>query len=794
MPSVIGQSAAVARNAGLAGEAGYGLRRPERQLLTAATVLALLVLLALMAHSAVTGDRGGRAAHEPLALPGALTSAASISIGSSDHRFWVRRGGAALTSRGGAIGAAFTPSGATLSVASGTVSLALAGVGRDGRLLRVGASSPAAAANRVHYRHGPVGETYENGPFGLEQRFSVNRRPARGAGPLLLSLRVGGSLIARQDGRQITFGAGARESALRYGQLSAVDATGRRLPSVMRLRDGTLQLRIDDRGAHYPLAIDPFIQQGAKLTGGTGAFGSSVALSADGSTALIGSPCDGEGCVGAAFVFTRSGAVWTRQGEKLTGIEEKGAGEFGSSVALSSDGNTALVGGIEDNNKAGAAWVFTRSGSTWAPQGKKLTGEGGEAGDEFGWAVALSGDGNTAAVGGPKHKHPYGAAWMFTRSGGTWSPQEKIVGSFDPENGNFGSSIALSADGETLLIGGTLDEISEGAAWVFTRPEGKWIEQVELNGTGEVGSGWFGSSVALSSDGNTALVGGYRDNEGAGAAWVFTRAGTNWTQQGGKLVGGGEIGKGEFGTSVALSSDGATALIGAGEDSEETGAAWAFTRAGTTWTQQGGKLTGGGEEGNGEEGEPELNGKFGRSVALSADAATALIGGPEDGGVGAAWVFANGEPPPAPGSTGGPPPTPPASIVPTAHITAAQIAALLAGQLLPGGKNARIKALLKHGGFSVKVRALEAGSLTLAWYSPARGAKLAKRTRPKPVLVASAHHTFSGPAAATIKIKLTAAGRKLLRRARRVKLTGRGTFTPLGGPGVSAARAFVLKR
>jgi hypothetical protein len=145
--------------------------------------------------------------------------------------------------------------------------------------------------------------------------------------------------------------------------------------------------------------------------------------------------------------------------------------------------------------------------------------------------------------------------------------------------------------------------------------------------------------VALSSDGNTGLIGGELDNgdgadSGVGAAWVFTRSGATWTQQGAKLTGSGELGNGNFGSSVALSADGNTGLIGGFGDHNYVGAAWVFTRSGAMWTQQGAKLTGSGELGNG---------LFGASVALSADGNTGLIGGPVDNSyVGAAWVFVTG--------------------------------------------------------------------------------------------------------------------------------------------------------
>jgi len=393
------------------------------------------------------------------------------------------------------------------------------------------------------------------------------------------------------------------------------------------------------------------IQQGAKLAGGEeesgeGLFGRSVALSADGETALLGAPNDA-GRLGAAWVFTRSGTGWAPQGAKLTGGEEEsGEARFGRAVALSANGETALVGAPRDGGRSGAVWVFTRTGSTWTPQAK-LTGEG-ESGDSwFGRSVALSADGNTALVGGYVEHDNTGAVWVFTRSGSTWSQQgaKLLGGAEESAGGKFGWSVALSGDGETALIGAPGDGGKLGAAWVFTRSGSTWAQQgAKLTGGAEEGAdGRFGWSVALSADGETALIGANHDEGGAGAVWVFTRSGSTWAQQGAKLTGGGEQGKGEFGDSVALSEDGATALIGGHHDDGESGAAWVFTDSGSTWAQQGAKLTGGEEQGKGE---------FGWSVGLSGDGGTALIGGPGDAEkVGAAWVFATPAPVPAPGSS-----------------------------------------------------------------------------------------------------------------------------------------------
>jgi phosphodiesterase/alkaline phosphatase D-like protein len=398
-------------------------------------------------------------------------------------------------------------------------------------------------------------------------------------------------------------------------------------------------------------------QQGEKLTaksgeeiglgesaGGKGNFGYSVAISSEGNTALIGG-FGYKGQTGAAWVFTRSGTTWTQQGMKLTGGGETGSGEFGDSVALSSNGNTALIAGFRDNAATGAVWVFTRSGTTWSQQGAKLTASSGEetSGGEFGRSVALSSEGNTALIGEPGDSFGFssrhGGAWVFTRSGSTWTQQGPKLANPTGEigNGEVGTSVALSSEGTTALIGGPGDNGNAGAVWTFTRSGSTWTQQGEkLTAKEEIGEGQFGFSVALSSAGSTAVIGGPGDNTDVGAAWVFTRAGTTWSQLGEKLTAKEEIGAGQFGYGVALSSNGNMALIGGPADNTNIGAAWAFTHAGATWTQLGAKLTGSGEVGESE---------FGFSVALSSEGNTALIGGDSDNkDIGATWVFVNTAP------------------------------------------------------------------------------------------------------------------------------------------------------
>ncbi|SPF34236.1 exported hypothetical protein [Candidatus Sulfopaludibacter sp. SbA4] len=260
-------------------------------------------------------------------------------------------------------------------------------------------------------------------------------------------------------------------------------------------------------------------------------------------------------------------AQFTQQGDKLVGADASGTqppslGSLSSAAgagAISADGNTAVVGRpwdgfVTSGSAPGALLVFTRTNGAWTQQGPKLVVT--SDGNQFGFSVAISADGNTVIAGVPLDAFT-GAVVVFTRTNGAWSQQGgKLLPSdatIDP-HGNaveFGSSVALSADGNTALVGGPVDNDSRGAVWVFVRADGVWSQQGnKLVGTGaatsSLGVGAHqGGSVALSADGNTALVGGSADNfdlgthESTGAVWVFTRSNGVWSQQGNKLVGTG---------------------------------------------------------------------------------------------------------------------------------------------------------------------------------------------------------------------------------------------------------------
>ncbi len=302
-------------------------------------------------------------------------------------------------------------------------------------------------------------------------------------------------------------------------------------------------------------------------------FGYAVALSGDGNTALIGAYAKNVGSntyQGAAYVFVRSGTTWSQQTTpSLLASDGAGSDLFGWSVALSADGDTALIGASGKSSDKGAAYVFVRSGTTWSQQTTpSLLANNGAANDLFGASVALSADGNTALIGAYFKNSNKGAAYVFVRSGTVWSQQTtpSLLASDGAAGDRFGYAVALSADGTTALIGAYSKSSLKGAAYIFVRSGTTWSQQTTpslLASDGAAGDS-FGYAVALSADGNTALIGASGKNSYKGAAYVFVRSGTTWSQQTTpSLTASDGAANDFFGYAVALSADGNTALIGA---------------------------------------------------------------------------------------------------------------------------------------------------------------------------------------------------------------------------------------
>jgi hypothetical protein len=468
-----------------------------------------------------------------------------------------------------------------------------------------------------------------------------------------------------------------------------------------------------------------------------GHTGSSMAFSRDGNTMAIGSPYESGGSKGingdqndnsiygsgAVYVFTRRGDGWVQQAY----VKASNPGQsdhFGGNVALSADGNTMVVSayfeasaatGVNGNQnddsipQAGAVYVFTRAGANWSQQAYIKASNTGRApvannpadwgdGDQFGFSIALSADGNTLAVGAVSEDsrassinntqfqnddsaNTAGAVYVFTRTGSTWSQQAYIKASNADAGDVFGYSVALSADGNDLAAsafdergsGRGINPIPDnfgngvGAIHVFRRDAGAWRQAAYLKGSKMESTDQLGYSVAISDDGNTIAAGaGDEDcltsginppgcdndspprgqaNIWVGAAYVFVRNAGIWTEQA-FIKASNAAPYNSFGVKLALSGDGNTLAVTAYvEDSgdqgvhgpelrpyltvpvldawrdgknraDESGAAYYYTRTGTTWTQRAYVKASNAQRGD----------EFGSSVALSGDGKTMVVG------------------------------------------------------------------------------------------------------------------------------------------------------------------------
>ncbi len=540
-----------------------------------------------------------------------------------------------LRAGNGANGLAVRFSGAETIIDAGNgarTTLTVEGYGWGSEVKPAGAVTQVQAAGRRLDRHYGTGlsEWFLNIPEGLEQGFILVRRARTARGPLRIQLAGAGDWSVDGTGDRVRLSKGS--VTLDYAGLKAWDATGAVLTSRLRGSGAGIEIEIEDARAVYPLTVDPTWSQQAELSESDGALGASfgyyVALSSDGNTALVGA-YDKNSAIGAVYVFTRSGATWTQQRE-LTAADGVSGDNFGYCVALSSDGNTALMGADGMKSAQGAAYVFTRIGATWTQQ-QELTASDGGKNDNFGFSAALSSDGNTALVTSGKTQ---GAGYVFTRSGATWTQQQKLAPSDGGTSDLFGSSAALSGDGNTALVGADNKNSGQGAAYVFTRSGSTWTQQQELIASdgsgGQFGGDEFGNAVALSNDGNTAMVAALGKNSAQGAVYVLTRSGATWTQQRELTASDGAL-HDQFGRSVALSADGSTALVGAPVKNKSQGAAYVIIGSGATWTQQ--------QELTASDG--ASSDSFGYSVALSGDGNTALVGAfGKNQSRGAAYVFA----------------------------------------------------------------------------------------------------------------------------------------------------------
>ena len=357
-------------------------------------------------------------------------------------------------------------------------------------------------------------------------------------------------------------------------------------------------------------------------------LGSSVAV--EGDTAVIGAR---KNLGGAAYILTRTGFQWGMS-KKITASDSAASDDFGWATAVS--GDTAIIGASGEDDRgadSGSAYIFTRNGTGWIEQAK-LTASDGAAKHTFGWAAALSGD--TAIIGASGEDQRgagAGAAYIFTRTGTTWTEQAKLTATDAAAGDSFGNAVDMA--GDTAVIGAyqSEDQLADsGSAYVFTRTGTTWAQQRKLTASDGVAQAWLGASVSL--DAGAVLVGASGDDDlgaGSGSAYLFSRSGTSWSQSGKLTAPDGAPGSG-FGGAVSLLNGMAT--VGAsqhGAKATKIGSAYLFARSGTSWSLLH-KLT----SANATAGD-----SVGEAVALAPGLAFVGAPGDDDRGqdAGAAYIF-----------------------------------------------------------------------------------------------------------------------------------------------------------
>jgi len=314
-------------------------------------------------------------------------------------------------------------------------------------------------------------------------------------------------------------------------------------------------------------------------------LGSSIDISGD--YLVVGARGD-DSNKGAAYIYMRNGTNWTQQ-QKITASDGSGdvsgyvGDKLGESVSIS--GDYVIAGARFDNQYKGAAYIYVRSGTTWSQQ-QKLTASPTRANDRFGSSVSISGD--YAIVGNIEtgNTNDSGSAYIYVRSGMTWSQQQKITPSDGSGSDQFGAVVAISGDYAVIAAPGEdTGGIGAGAAYIFKRSGTMWSQQAKIQSSDIAAYDGFGNSVAISGD--YAFIGCRYDDDdgnGSGSVYIFKKdtGAETWTQHS-KLKASDASTNAEFGTSVSVSGD--YLISGAARENSYTGSAYIFQRSGTAWTE-----------------------------------------------------------------------------------------------------------------------------------------------------------------------------------------------------------------
>jgi FG-GAP repeat len=579
------------------------------------TLLLALALGAALRTLPSTRSQTAAAATAATHLSSSATLAISRGLGADLPQFRVSRAGGGYAARNPRqhLRLSFDGAGARIAASAGAhASIALQAIGSGAALDPVGRAQPLARGNRVEYRRGAASEWFANGPAGLEQGFTIARRPTGAVGgELTLALGVSGTLTARPGaaGGLVLAGAGGK-ALLRYGDLSVSDATGRSLPAHMTAAHGRILIGVDTRGARYPLRVDPLLNQVGELYSSIGAKEDELgeAVAASGATVVVGNPEINNASSarnGSAYVFTEGPGGWataTQAAKLVPKTQQTKEERFGASVAIS--GKTIVVGapGRESGSgvDAGSADIFVEPTHGWGAepvqhQAVELINSEDVAEYEFGKSVTVSGE--TIVVGAPLYRNyehtvtpaADGAAFVFLEPAGGWGAEkhepESQTATIVPHEaevegtiGHFGESVAIGQDGaeQTVAVGAPGEPVGtepgryqRGVVFLLNRPAGGWAGALYPNSHLTASNGTefakLGESVAIS--GSTLAAGATRAEVGGveqGATYVFTKPAGGWTAsseqtQAAELTSPGGSEFDEFGKAVAV--EGSTVAV-----------------------------------------------------------------------------------------------------------------------------------------------------------------------------------------------------------------------------------------
>lgn len=633
--------------------------------LYAAALLAIAMLLPLYGPMALAPDRSTPAAQalgaDAWAQIGALMREAEYQAtprarDDGEAGFWA-------PNRANDLSLSFGPAGLEVTPwqGEGPWSLTLAATAYG----PAGATRPLAAApelradgERLEYRWPELREWYVNGAAGLKHNITLEQAVA--ADQLQVDLALGGTLRPQvsADGRSVAFRDAGGAALLDFGPLYVYDASGAELPARFGApADGgaTLPVLVSARGARFPITIDPLLTSPrpkvtAEFPQAAGSFGSSIA--ADGEILVVGAPVEDHGGLvdsGAAYVFTRNrnGADGWGQVKKLLPAGAATRDHFGRSVDV--EGDVIVVGApVADPRGAdsGAAYVFERhqgGNDNWGERAR-LVASNGVAGQQFGLAVAVSGD--SIAVGAPfsdERASDAGAVYMFTRlmiSGVPWSESQKLLAPNGAAGDQFG--LALALDGRTLVVGAPFTEGDRGSVYVFERHRSaanQWGLAAERDGTQPPSSAsLFGMSVAVDGDtivagepGYDRRVGSVHDTTDSGAVYLIRRTGQGdgWSSR--SMLREGTASFDQLGFGVAIAGE---VIVAGAPRADDVGRG--LTDSGELYIYEGAqfraRLTAA---------DRVSNDRFGEKVAIAGDLVAAAAPRRDDGAVngGAAYLF-----------------------------------------------------------------------------------------------------------------------------------------------------------